>query len=66
MWMGPDQSTLSDGPRMQITHTEDGVVTLQLHGVTPSQQGEYVCISNNEVGSESATAVLSVIGKKYF
>ena len=48
---------------MTVTHDDDGTVTLRLSSVDEIHQGEYTVIANNEKGSETATAMLMVIGK---
>ncbi|XP_050988343.1 triple functional domain protein isoform X1 [Labeo rohita] len=61
-WRGPDQSTLSNGGRHTITHSETGEVTLRISPATLDDSGTYTCIASNDVGSVTSSAYLRVLG----
>uniref|UniRef100_A0A672Q2F5 non-specific serine/threonine protein kinase n=1 Tax=Sinocyclocheilus grahami TaxID=75366 RepID=A0A672Q2F5_SINGR len=61
-WRGPDQSTLSNGGRYTLTHSETGEVTLRISPAILDDSGTYTCIASNDVGSVTSTAYLRVLG----
>uniref|UniRef100_A0A672Q7L3 non-specific serine/threonine protein kinase n=1 Tax=Sinocyclocheilus grahami TaxID=75366 RepID=A0A672Q7L3_SINGR len=65
-WRGPDQSTLSNGGRYTLTHSETGEVTLRISPAILDDSGTYTCIASNDVGSVTSTAYLRVLGQLSF
>ncbi|XP_059423314.1 triple functional domain protein isoform X4 [Carassius carassius] len=61
-WRGPDQSTLSNGGRYTLTHSETGEVTLRISPASLDDSGTYTCIASNDVGSVTSSAYLRVLG----
>ncbi|KAB5586590.1 hypothetical protein PHYPO_G00003450 [Pangasianodon hypophthalmus] len=61
-WRGPDQSTLSDGGRYTLTHSETGEVTLRISPVTVEDGGTYTCTAANDVGTVTSSTCLRVQG----
>ncbi|XP_016423160.1 triple functional domain protein-like [Sinocyclocheilus rhinocerous] len=61
-WRGPDQSTLSNGGRYTLTHSETGEVTLRISPAILDDSGTYTCIASNDVGSVTSSAYLRVLG----
>ncbi|XP_026121165.1 triple functional domain protein-like isoform X2 [Carassius auratus] len=61
-WRGPDQSTLSNGGRYTLTHSEMGEVTLHISPATLDDSGTYTCIASNDMGSVTSSAYLRVLG----
>lgn len=61
-WRGPDQSTLTNGGRYTLTHSETGEVTLRISPATLDDSGTYTCIASNDVGSVTSSAYLRVLG----
>uniref|UniRef100_A0A671S2V6 non-specific serine/threonine protein kinase n=1 Tax=Sinocyclocheilus anshuiensis TaxID=1608454 RepID=A0A671S2V6_9TELE len=61
-WRGPDQSTLSNGGRYTLTHSETGEVTLRISPASLDDSGTYTCIASNDVGSVTTSAYLRVLG----
>ncbi|XP_047667452.1 triple functional domain protein-like isoform X2 [Tachysurus fulvidraco] len=61
-WRGPDQSTVSDGGRYTLTHSETGEVTLRVSPVTTEDGGTYTCTATNDVGTVTSSACLRVQG----
>uniref|UniRef100_A0A673HD90 non-specific serine/threonine protein kinase n=1 Tax=Sinocyclocheilus rhinocerous TaxID=307959 RepID=A0A673HD90_9TELE len=62
-WRGPDQSTLSNGGRYTLTHSETGEVTLRISPAILDDSGTYTCIASNDVGSVTSSAYLRVLGQ---
>uniref|UniRef100_A0A671LZ12 non-specific serine/threonine protein kinase n=1 Tax=Sinocyclocheilus anshuiensis TaxID=1608454 RepID=A0A671LZ12_9TELE len=62
-WRGPDQSTLSNGGRYTLTHSETGEVILRISPAILDDSGTYTCIASNDVGSVTSTAYLRVLGQ---
>ncbi|KAK2903390.1 hypothetical protein Q8A67_008103 [Cirrhinus molitorella] len=60
-WRGPDQSTLSNGGKYTLTHSETGEVTLRISPATLDDSGTYTCIASNDVGSVTSSAYLRVL-----
>uniref|UniRef100_A0A8C1P1W8 non-specific serine/threonine protein kinase n=1 Tax=Cyprinus carpio TaxID=7962 RepID=A0A8C1P1W8_CYPCA len=65
-WRGPDQSTLSNGGRYTLTHSETGEVTLRISPASLDDSGTYTCIASNDVGSVTSSAYLRVLGQLIF
>ncbi|XP_073703801.1 triple functional domain protein [Garra rufa] len=61
-WRGPDQSTLSNGGKYTLTHSETGEVTLRISPASLDDSGTYTCIASNDVGSVTSSAYLRVLG----
>ncbi|TSL82500.1 Triple functional domain protein [Bagarius yarrelli] len=55
-WRGPDLSSLSDGGRYTLTHSETGEVTLRVSPVTIEDGGTYTCTAINDVGTVTSAA----------
>ncbi len=57
---------LTSGEKITIEHTTVGdtvLSSLELREVDLPDAGEYVCVAENDVGSDTASAVLGVDGK---
>ncbi|MCJ8728375.1 hypothetical protein PDJAM_G00003700 [Pangasius djambal] len=61
-WRGPDQSTLSDGGRYTVTHSETGEVTLRISPVTVEDGRTYTCTAANDVGKVTSSTCLRLQG----
>ncbi|XP_071942493.1 kalirin-like isoform X2 [Antedon mediterranea] len=62
-WKGPDNSVLHQNFRTRMFELHDGLAGLEIIGCTFEDRGKYTCFANNDVGSKSLSAILSVKGK---
>ncbi|XP_028673796.1 triple functional domain protein isoform X1 [Erpetoichthys calabaricus] len=61
-WKGPDQNILSNDGHFSISYSDSGEATLRIVGASAEDDGTYMCIATNDLGSVSSSAILRVLG----
>lgn len=57
-----DGKPIQNGPKYQITSTADGLFTLIINQISPTDGGQYVCVATNPNGSNNINVGLNIKG----